>query len=188
MTTATLWLTYIPSSSLTGVVGSCKMEKISIALRIGEKLELGVFVKKHVVCISCIGERDGPPSVHTHVEVKLWCAIFAVVVSVHEVGSDEILVTLVVRTQIVTVAISIRKAFDCFVQLTKRRSTPIGTSALGLAMRQRRENGEVRLAVGRRTDLLRQAPRLSLRQSIRNVKTNCLTPPISSALALAMLR
>ncbi|KAJ8638587.1 hypothetical protein MRB53_012854 [Persea americana] len=71
---------------------------------------------------------------------------------------------------------------------TKRRSTPIGTSALGLAMRQRCENGEVRLAVGRRTDLLRQAPRLSLRQSVRNVKTNCLTPPISSALALAVLR
>ncbi|KAJ8632595.1 hypothetical protein MRB53_025931 [Persea americana] len=60
---------------------------------------------------------------------------------------------------------------------TERRSTSAGTSALGPAVRQRRENGEVRLAAGRRIDLLRQALRLSLQQSIRNVKTNCLTPP-----------
>ncbi|KAJ8630747.1 hypothetical protein MRB53_024070 [Persea americana] len=71
---------------------------------------------------------------------------------------------------------------------TERRSTPAGTSALGPTVRQRCENGEVCLAAGRRTDLLRQAPWLSLRQSVRNVKTNCLTPRGSSAHALAVLR
>ncbi|KAJ8630758.1 hypothetical protein MRB53_024081 [Persea americana] len=70
---------------------------------------------------------------------------------------------------------------------TERLSTPTGTSALGPAVRQRREKGDVRLATGRRSDLLRQAPRLSLWQSVRNMKTNCVTPLGSSAFALAVL-
>ncbi|KAJ8628866.1 hypothetical protein MRB53_022189 [Persea americana] len=53
-------------------------------------------------------------------------------------------------------------------KMTERRSTPASTSALGPAAHQRRENGEVRMAAGRPIDLLRQAPQLLLRQSVRN--------------------
>ena len=40
-------LAYIPSSSLVGVVGGCQMMKVSTALRIGGRVEVGVFFIEH---------------------------------------------------------------------------------------------------------------------------------------------
>ncbi|XXG57254.1 hypothetical protein AAC387_Pa03g4461 [Persea americana] len=58
-------------------------------------------------------------AVDTYVDVELWCAISAVIVSIPHMDSEEILGSFGDFTQVVTVAASIREAFNITIELSK---------------------------------------------------------------------